>query len=107
MVFSLVRLQIFQGDSLKKAAVDQQLKDTQIVAKRGTIYDANDKVLAQSASVWKVVIEPYYLLEQERDSEPSFPQVGSFTVCHLHHLWPRALILSVLVSPHFVHRYRP
>ena len=83
VVFSLVRLQIFQGDSLKKAAVDQQLKDTQIVAKRGTIYDANDKVLAQSASVWKVVIEPYYLQEQEKDSEArkaALPEIRKKTV---------------------------
>lgn len=53
-------LQIVQGNELQEKAVEQQLRDTTISAKRGTIYDANGKVLAQSASVWKVVLAPAY-----------------------------------------------
>lgn len=59
-------LQIVQGDELQEKAVNQQLRDTTLSAKRGTIYDANGKVLATSASVWRVVLAPVYLKD---DSE--------------------------------------
>lgn len=51
-------LTLVQGSSLQEDAVGQQLKDTTIPAKRGTIYDANGKILAESASVWQVVMSP-------------------------------------------------
>lgn len=51
-------LTLVQGSSLQEDAVGQQLKDTTIPAKRGTIYDTNGKVLAESASVWQVVMAP-------------------------------------------------
>lgn len=59
-------LTIVQGSSLQEAAVGQQLKDTTIPAKRGTIYDANGKVLAESASVWQVVMSPIYFENDEQ-----------------------------------------
>ena len=40
LIFRLVQLQIVEGETLQKGAVSQQLKDTTISAKRGTIYDA-------------------------------------------------------------------
>lgn len=58
VVFSLFRLQIIQGEQLQSMAVEQQLRDDSITAKRGTIYDCNMKPLAQSATVWKVVLDP-------------------------------------------------
>lgn len=58
-------LQVFQADELQQRAVDQQLSDTTISAKRGTIYDVNGKVLATSASVWRVVLAPVYLTTDE------------------------------------------
>lgn len=62
----LFKLQIIDGAKLQKMAIDQQLKDTKISAQRGTIYDRNMKPLAQSATVWTVVLEPAYLKD---DSE--------------------------------------
>ena len=59
-------LTIVQGSSLQEDAVGQQLKDTTIPAKRGTIYDANGKVLAESASVWQVVMAPIYFKNDEQ-----------------------------------------
>ena len=56
----LAYLQTVQSPYLHEKAVDQQLKDTTLTAKRGTIYDAKGKVLAKSASVWQVVIAPAY-----------------------------------------------
>ncbi|MCD8026094.1 MAG: PASTA domain-containing protein [Clostridiales bacterium] len=59
-------LTIVQGSSLQEAAVDQQLTDTTISAKRGTIYDSNGNVLAESASVWQVVMAPAYFSSDEQ-----------------------------------------
>lgn len=62
----IAQLSIIDGEGLKQRAVDQQLTDTTINAKRGTIYDTNGKVLAQSATVWKVVIAPINLKDDEQ-----------------------------------------
>ena len=59
-------LQLVQGEELQRRAVEQQLSDTPISAKRGTIYDTNGKVLAQSASVWRVVMAPAYFDDDEQ-----------------------------------------
>lgn len=57
-VLRLSFLTLVQGSELQEKAVDQQLADTTISAKRGSIYDKNGKVLAESASVWQVVLAP-------------------------------------------------
>ena len=67
VVGSLFRLQLVQGEEMQTRAVDQYLKDTSISAKRGTIYDCNMKVLAKSAGVWKVVLEPNYITDDNRE----------------------------------------
>ncbi len=59
-------LQIVSGEDLQRRAVEQQLSDTTISAKRGTIYDTNGKILAQSASVWRVVLAPAYFQNDEQ-----------------------------------------
>lgn len=59
-------LTIVQSSELQEDAVDQQLSDTTVSAKRGTIYDANGKALAESASVWQVVMAPAYFEEDEQ-----------------------------------------
>ena len=59
-------LTLVQGSSLQEDAVDQQLKDTTLPAKRGTIYDANGTILAESASVWQVVMAPIYFETDEQ-----------------------------------------
>lgn len=61
LIFRLINLQLVQGDRLQTDAVNQQLNDTTIKAQRGAIYDCNMKPLAQSATVWTVVLEPAYL----------------------------------------------
>lgn len=64
IVCRLVKLQIIDGADLYRRAVAQQLKDTTLSAKRGTIYDRNMKPLAESATVWTVVLEPACLKEE-------------------------------------------
>ena len=51
-------LTLVQGRELQERAVEQQLADVTLTAKRGTIFDANGNVLAESASVWQVVMAP-------------------------------------------------
>lgn len=57
-VLRLTYLTTVQSSELQESAVDLQLADTTVSAKRGTIYDANGNVLAESASVWQVVMSP-------------------------------------------------
>lgn len=66
VVFSLVKLQLIEGPGLQELAMEQQLKDTTLTAKRGTIYDCNMKELARSATVWDVVLEPAFITDKDR-----------------------------------------
>lgn len=61
-------LQTVKSPTLEKLAIEQQLKDTTLTAKRGSIYDANGKILAESASVWQVVLAPaHFKTDQQRE----------------------------------------
>lgn len=51
-------LQIVEASDWQKRAVSQQLSDTVVTAKRGTIYDAEMRPLAESAEVWKIIMSP-------------------------------------------------
>ena len=63
---SLFHWQIIRGEELSAQAMEQSLRSTSLPAMRGTIYDATGtKVLAQSASVWTVVLEPHYLADDD------------------------------------------
>ncbi len=68
VISRLAYLQLIKGEDLQQKAVEQQLSDTTISAKRGTIYDRNGKILAQSASVWQVVLSPAnFETDEQRD----------------------------------------
>ena len=54
----LAQLQLVQSEDWQKRAVSQQMSDTVVSAKRGTIYDANMEPLAESAEVWKIIMSP-------------------------------------------------
>ncbi len=63
---SLFHWQIAKGEEMRTAAMDQSLRSTSLPAMRGSIYDATGtKVLAQSASVWTVVLEPAFVAGDE------------------------------------------
>lgn len=49
---------VVKGDEYRKKAESIQLMDSSISPMRGTIYDSNMNILAQSASVWCVYINP-------------------------------------------------
>lgn len=50
----LANVQLIRGEEFKTRAETQQLSDVTLPAQRGTIYDTNMTVLAQSASAWKI-----------------------------------------------------
>ena len=54
----LAKLQLIDGEMYRAKAESQQLGDRSIQALRGTIYDRNMRPLAQSATAWKVFIDP-------------------------------------------------
>ena len=54
----LAKAQIIDADMFKHMAQKQQLNDTVVPANRGLIYDRNMTVLAQSASAWKITMNP-------------------------------------------------
>lgn len=67
IIFSLIRLQLVDGEKLHTQAVENQMQDTTLTAQRGTIYDTNMKALAKSANVWRVVLEPAFITDKNRD----------------------------------------
>ena len=58
IVKNMVNVQLVNYEEYKAKASSIQLRDTKISPKRGTIYDRNMKVLAQSATVWTVFVSP-------------------------------------------------
>ena len=58
LVLRLVWIQFVKGAKYKTLAAEQQTRDSTISAKRGSIYDRNMKVLAQSASAERITINP-------------------------------------------------
>ncbi len=58
VIARLVYLQVYQSEDLQKRAVEQQLHDTTVSAKRGNIYDCGGNVLAQSITAWDIVLAP-------------------------------------------------
>lgn len=61
----LFQLEIVQGDELQQLAVSQQLSDTITSPNRGTIYDSNMNVLAESQLVWTVIMSPAAISSDE------------------------------------------
>jgi len=64
----LFYIQIIKNDEYSKQATRQQLREIEISADRGTVYDRNGNVLAQSATAWTVVISPVNIKESQRDT---------------------------------------
>lgn len=61
VVVHMAFIQLVQGDTWLARARSQQVSDSQVAAKRGTIYDANMEPLAVSADVWRLIMSPLAL----------------------------------------------
>lgn len=62
----LTVLQLMQGGYWSGRAAAQQMSSVRVPACRGTIYDRNMKVLAQSATAWDVVAFPAFITTREQ-----------------------------------------
>ena len=58
LVYQLYKLQILQHDEWEERAANQQTKNVSVPANRGTIYDSEGRVMAMSATVYKLVLSP-------------------------------------------------
>ena len=65
LILRLFQLQILDGEFYKSRAESQQMQQTTITASRGTIYDCNMTVLAQSATAWTIVLAPIQIEEED------------------------------------------
>ena len=63
IVYSIFRVAVLESNYWKMLANGQQLQSTVVNASRGTIYDSNGSVLAQSATVYTVYCDPVMLKE--------------------------------------------
>ena len=68
IVGRLFYIQIVKGEEYADKALSQQLSDTEITASRGTIYDSDGNVLAQSATVWTVFLDPSNITDNNRQT---------------------------------------
>ncbi len=66
IIGNLFWIQVIKGEEYRLKAERNQLSDTVIAANRGTIYDSNMKVIAQSASAWLVYINPSKITTDEQ-----------------------------------------
>ena len=64
MIWGIWKVSIKEGKKWKELANSQQLKSTVVTASRGSMYDAKGNVLAQSATVFKIYVDPVMLKQQ-------------------------------------------
>jgi len=67
LILSLFNIQIVDGETYQYRATQQQLREIEISASRGDIYDRNGNIIAKSATAWTVVISPVTIKEDKRE----------------------------------------
>ncbi len=65
IVYELYNVAVVKSEYYRSKANEQQIERFTINANRGTIYDRNGKILAQSTTVWDVIIDPLQILAIE------------------------------------------
>lgn len=68
-IFSLVKIQFVHGEEYRAKALLSQLSDKNYDAQRGKITDIKGNVLAESADVWKIYINPKRIAEIKTEEE--------------------------------------
>ena len=68
LVIQLFNIQIINHDYYEQQAINQQTAVITVNADRGTIYDRNGIVLAESATAYKVYIVPNRIAEEEKET---------------------------------------
>lgn len=67
IVVSLFKTSITENNKYQALANENQFKSTIVKANRGSIYDTNGKILAQSATVYSICVDPYRIYEQQQN----------------------------------------
>lgn len=68
IVVHMAFIQLVQGDEWLSRARSQQMSDSVVPAKRGTVYDANMEPLAISADVWRLIMSPKDIAEAKLEN---------------------------------------
>ncbi len=74
ILINLFKTSVTESLKYQAMANENQFGSTIVRANRGSIYDSNGKILAQSATVYSVIINPYLLSQQ--DSKNVDPETG-------------------------------
>lgn len=69
IIVCIFKLSVTESKKWQELANSQQLKSTVVPASRGTIYDSNDQVLAQSATVYTVYCDQNMLWDDYLDKK--------------------------------------
>lgn len=69
LLVRLAWIQFVRGEEYSRMAAEQQTRDSVISAKRGSIYDRNLKILAQSASAERVTLNPQEIAKSKNEEE--------------------------------------
>jgi len=67
VIYNLYNVQITEGETYLQKAIAQQLRTSTLTAGRGSIYDSNMNVLADSKTVWKVLFSPASITDEEAE----------------------------------------
>ncbi len=67
LVGRLYQLQIVQHQELEEKAIDQQTWDKEVIANRGSIYDANGNTLAMSAEAYYIQLSPHEIEQRQEE----------------------------------------
>lgn len=70
--FFLLKYTVLGGDKWRVLASQQSMSTTVIPAERGSILDANGTVLAQSSTVWRVMISPKAISSYKEDFRKAY-----------------------------------
>ncbi len=84
VVFTLYDISVNKSEYYRSKANNQQVDQFVINANRGTIYDRNGKILAQSTTVWDIILNPVQIRnidaakesdDEDDDGEEKEPEV--------------------------------
>lgn len=67
IVINLFSISITENARFQAMANNNQFKSTIVNANRGSIFDTNGKILAQSATVYSIILNPYRLSEADNE----------------------------------------
>jgi penicillin-binding protein 2 len=77
LLFRLINLQVFQGVSWTKRAIDNYTNEVSIPAARGIIYDRNGNILARNLASYNIVITPASLPDDNSDIQRIYRELSA------------------------------